>query len=216
MKRITVISGHYGSGKSEFSINLAFSKQCDAFVDLDVVNPYFRSRELEKMFHQKGIRLVGSSLKDALGSDLPFLAPDIYAPFSNPHLQVIVDLGGDPVGAKLMRQFSNIIDLDSLEFLICVNLYREKTQNKDQIITMIRSIEASSGYQATGLINTTHQLKDTMHDDILQAQKILLEVAKQLHIPIKYTAIPHFLLPTSIHYLGEIVAINMYLRPTWL
>ncbi len=71
MKRITFITGHYGSGKSEFAVNLAISEGANMIVDLDIINPYFRSRELARLLEEKNVSLVSSPLKDATGSDLP-------------------------------------------------------------------------------------------------------------------------------------------------
>lgn len=213
MKKITVISGSYGSGKSEFSLNLAINKNYKYLVDLDVINPYFRSRELEELLNKYQIKTIASPLKNARGSDLPFISSEAYLPFSV-NEKTIIDLGGDVAGAKLMRQFEDLIT-DDVELLVCVNIYRESTQTVESIISSIRKLEGSSGLVAKGLINTSNLLKETTIEDILKGQEILLEVSKVLNIPIVYSALPYFLTKDS-KLKGEVIPINLYLRPTWL
>jgi hypothetical protein len=123
MKRITFIVGHYGSGKSEFALNLAVQKHVDLLIDLDIVNPYFRSRELGVELAEKNIRFVSSPIK-GLGSDLPYIAKEAFLPFYR-NLTSIFDLGGDDVGTKVARQFFELINYETTDFLFCVNVYRE-------------------------------------------------------------------------------------------
>ena len=216
MKRITIIGGHYGSGKSEFSLNFAVQKKCDILLDLDIVNPYFRSRELEKTLQAHHIQVIGSSLRDALGSDLPFLAKNVYAPFLDKSKKVVVDLGGDPVGARLMRQFSEMLELDDIDFLVCVNGYREKTQTKEQVMAMIRSLEVSSGIKVTGIIHTSHLLSETTIEAILCQEEMVKEAASLLKLPICYTAMVATLQPNATKVAGELLPLQLYLRQNWL
>ena len=94
MKRITIISGHYGSGKSEISVNLAIQKNIDYLIDLDVINPYFRSRSLDGLLEENNIHLVESTVKGMIGSDLPYVSGEGAVPFINPDITAIYDLGG--------------------------------------------------------------------------------------------------------------------------
>ncbi|MFA5749305.1 MAG: ATP-binding protein [Bacilli bacterium] len=215
MKRITFIAGHYGSGKSEFSLNLAISKKVDMLIDLDIVNPYFRSRELEKELNKLGIKLISSSLKDSLGSDLPFLSSDIFLPFYNKNIHAIYDLGGNDIGSRVFRQFGDLYD-DEVDLFLIINVYREETESKDLIIKMIRSIESSSGIKVTGLINNSNYLRETKIADILYGEKIILEVSKSLNLPIVYTAVYQELVSNDNSFKGEIVSLQLYLRKKWL
>lgn len=156
MKRITFIAGHYGSGKSEFSLNLAIQKRVSTLVDLDIVNPYFRSRELEKLLNENHVKMVSSPLEKALGSDLPFISSQAFSPFSQPQVTAIYDLGGNGVGAKLIRQFLDFINKEETDLLLCINIYREETDDVAKIIKMINEIESSGGLKVTGLINNSN------------------------------------------------------------
>lgn len=214
-ENITVISGHYGSGKSEVSINLAVKNKVNMLIDLDIVNPYFRSRETEKTLNSIGIEVISSPLGNLPGSDLPYLSARIYAPFHNKSLKAIYDLGGNDVGAKVFRQFGNF-SIDDVDHLFVVNVYREETDTKEKIIKMIKSIESTSGLKVKGLINNTNLLKDTKVEDIYYGQKIINEVAEKLNLDIIYTCIHENIKYNDKKFKGEIVKIKLFLRQDWL
>lgn len=215
MKRITFITGHYGSGKSEFSVNFALYKKAECLVDLDIVNPYFRTRELEDLYRAKNIRLISSSLNNALGSDLPFIAKEVFYPFSR-HLTSVFDLGGDDVGSRIVQQFSEIIEPEETDFLFCVNCYREETENPEKIIQAIEKIARSGGFKITGLINNTNLLRDTDYRDLLYGERILKEVASKTGLKILYTGVYVKIVAKIGKLEGEIIPINLYLRKKWL
>lgn len=216
MKRITFIAGHYGSGKSEFSLNLAIQKKVSMLVDLDIVNPYFRSRELETLLNENHVRMISSTLEKALGSDLPFISSQAFVPFSNPHLTAILDLGGDGVGAKLMHQFSDFLKQEETDLLLCINVYREETENEQKIMKMINQIEGSCGYRVTGLINNSNFLRETVFEDVLKGQMIIKEVSKQTSLPIIYTGIYDQVKHQPSLLMGELILLKLYLRKNWL
>jgi RNA-binding protein YhbY len=215
MKRNTFITGHYGSGKSEFSVNLALIKKVGFLVDLDIVNPYFRSRELEDIFLENKIQLISSSVKDALGSDLPYIAKEAFLPFYH-NLTSIFDLGGDDVGARILRQFSDLLDEKENDLLLCVNVFRENTSNADKVIKMISEIENSGGVKVTGLINNSNLLRETSYLDLLSGEKILREVEKRTGLKIIYTGVYERILKSCGKLEGEVVPLKLYLRKKWL
>ncbi|MGD9887023.1 MAG: ATP-binding protein [Bacilli bacterium] len=216
MKRITFIAGHYGSGKSEFSLNLAIQKKVSMLVDLDIVNPYFRSRELETLLNENHVRMISSTLKKALGSDLPFISSQAFVPFTNPQITAILDLGGDGVGAKLMHQFSDFLTKEETDLLLCINVFREETENELKIMKMINQIEGSCGYKVTGLINNSNFLRETVFEDVLKGQMIIQEVSKKTNLPIIYTGIYDQVIHQPSLLLGEIILLKLYLRKNWL
>ncbi len=211
MKNITFIVGHYGSGKSEFSINYAIKKGMEMIIDLDVVNPYFRSREVESVLNEHGIELAGSPMEKSSGSDLPFVSSKMYFPFYK-EIKAVYDLGGNDVGAKLLRQFSEFVK--DYEMLLVVNIYREETENKEKIIKMINQIEGSSGLNVTGLINNTNLLRSTTKEDVLLGEKIVKEVSEELNLPIVFTSVKEDLVNNKFE--GEVLPLKLYLRKDWL
>jgi hypothetical protein len=214
MKRITFICGHYGSGKSEVATNIAIKKQVNMIFDLDIVNPYFRSRELEELFNEHKIKIISSTLKASTSSDLPFISHEIMQPFHNESLRAIYDLGGDGVGARMLRQFSDVIN-EEVDLLMVININRMETANTELILRMINSIESSSGVKVTGLINNTNLLRDTTVDDILKGEAIIKEVARIKNLDIKYTGVNKHI-NTNINFCGERLDLELYLRKSWL
>lgn len=215
MKRITIITGHYGSGKSEFSVNLAINKGIKYLVDLDIVNPYFRTRELAEKLEETGIKFISSPVSSSLGSDLPYIAKEAFT-LLNGNNKVIYDLGGDPIGAIILRQFHDKIDLNEVDLLLCVNVYRNQTSSKEKIIEMLRSIENSGGIKITGLINNSNFLRETKIDDIAYAEKIIKEVAKEVNLPILYTGVYEKIASSICNVEGELIPLKLYLRKEWL
>lgn len=220
-KRIRIIIGHYGSGKTEFSVNyaikLAEAGKKVAIVDLDIVNPYFRSREKQEMLESKGIKVIASSLNINIGVDLPALAAGILAPIQDESYDVVLDVGGDAVGARALARYYNYFKEGSYDMFCVLNAYRPGTQNVEDAIGHIKDIEAASRTKVTGLINNTHLLRDTSVEDVLKGQKLAKGVSEKLNLPIKYVSTLEKvaqLLPENLE--GEIFPIKMYMREDWM
>ena len=220
-KRIRIIIGHYGSGKTEFAVNytlkLAEAGKKVAIADLDIVNPYFRSREKTAMFESKGIKVIGSSLGVNVGADLPALSAGILAPLQNESYNLVLDVGGDAVGARVLARYHKYFNEGSYDMFCVINAYRPGTQNVEDTIKHIKDIEVQSRAKVTGLINNTHLLRDTSVDDVLAGQKLAKEVSKKLDLPIKYVSTIEKVarqLPEDIE--GKIFPINMYMREDWM
>lgn len=215
MKRITIIAGHYGSGKSEISVNLAIDKKIDYIVDLDIINPYFRSRALQGLFDEKGIHLVESTVKGMLNSDMPYVSGEGRVPFVNKDITAIYDLGGTENGAKVLIQFMDYVDdVDEIDFLVSVNLFRPETATKKDILHTITLLEAQTQLKVTGLINNTNLMKETVEQDVIDGEEVLLEVSKELNVPIMYTVVEEhkkFTYP----FVGERINLIRYVAQKW-
>jgi hypothetical protein len=220
-RRIRIIIGHYGSGKTEFSVNyavkLAEMGYKVALSDLDIVNPYFRSREKAAFLEEKGIRVISSSLGHNFSLDLPAISSEIVGPIQDPESQVILDVGGNSVGAKVLAKFyEDIIDKE-YDMLCVVNTNRTETRTVEGILYHVRSIEEVSQLKVTGLINNTHLLRETTLETVLEAQKIIEEASQKLAIPIKYISTIESVakeLPEGLE--GEVFPIKMYMRDVWM
>lgn len=218
--RIRIICGHYGSGKSEFSVNYikSLNKKFDkvALVDLDVVNPYFRSREKTEELESEGIKVISSSIKGG-NADLPSLSAEINIPILDKSYEVVIDLGGDDVGGRVLGRYREDIANDSYDMFLVLNVNRPETQTPEQVIKYVRSIEETSGLKVTGLINNTHLLKSTVVEDIVRGQKVAEEVAKRLNIDVRYTACMESIgdqLPETLK--ENYFPIGMHLRKAWM
>lgn len=175
-KRIRIITGHYGSGKSEFAINyvtklrkLVTGKV--ALSDLDVVNVYFRTREKKELLKSLDIIPIDSSIH-APNLDVPAISAQVMTPMNDKSYNYVVDLGGDNVGARVMGRFSDLIEENDYDMFCVVNANREKTQTSQEVIEYIKAIEKASKLKVTGLINNTHLLKSTTVEDVLRGQEV--------------------------------------------
>jgi len=220
-KRIRIITGHYGSGKSEFSVNYAIKLRGEiegrlAISDLDVVNVYFRSRGMKDLLEEKGIHVIASSV-DAPTLDIPALSAEIHTPLLNKDYNNIIDLGGDKVGATVIARYRDMIDDDDYDMFFVVNANREKTQTAEEVMSYIDEIEAASKLKVTGLINNTHMLKATTIEDLQKGQEVCREVSKARNIPIKFVSCLESLvdqIPEDFE--GEIIPLSLLLRDQWM
>jgi hypothetical protein len=215
MKNITFLTGYYGSGKSELAINLAIKERVDYVVDLDVVNPYFRTREQEKIFNEYGIEVISSDLDYKMHVDMPYISARVFIPFHNNTKRAIYDLGGNDVGAKLLRQFEDYNDTD-IDLYLVINVYREESNTKEKIIQLINKIEGTGGFKVTGLINNSNLLRETTLEDILYGEEIIKQVSKETNLKIVYTAVWENLFADNLVFQGEILKLKLYFRKNWL
>ncbi|KAB3531293.1 MinD/ParA family protein [Alkaliphilus pronyensis] len=218
--RIRVIIGHYGSGKTEFSINyaikLAKEEKNVALADLDVVNPYFRSREKHGLLKEHGVKVVSSYVKGS-GSDLPAVSGDVLGPLQDKSCNVVLDVGGDSMGARTLGRYKDYFIEGEYDMFCVVNGNRIETQTLEGVINHITSIEGTTRARVTGLINNTHLLRATTVDQILKGQELCRRVSQATKIPIKYTAVVESLihqLPENIE--GTIMPIKMIMREAWM
>lgn len=218
-KRVRIITGHYGSGKTEFAVNyalaLAASGKKTAIADLDIVNPYFRSREMEPMFIEKGIRVVSSSIKGR-GGDIPAISPEVLTLLQDKSYHAVLDVGGDKAGATALGRFHEYLDKEPYDMMFVINANRRQTNDKEGAVKYLRAIEEGSRQRVTALVNNTHLCGETTLEDILRGQKVCEEVSQALGLPIKYTvAEKKFIeqLPANIQ---EIVfPIDLYMIRPW-
>lgn len=220
-KRIRIIIGHYGSGKTEFSVNYAMKlKQASsskvAIADLDIVNVYFRSREKQVMLEEQGIKVIASSIAgNAL--DLPAVAADIITPLEDKSYEYVIDVGGDSVGARVLGRFKNYIEDADYDMFMVVNANREQTMDLEGIKRHKETIEATSRLKVTGFINNTHLIRETTLEDVLRGDKLLKEASKELGIPIRYvSAMSHIASQIPDEVSGEILALDLIMRDQWM
>ena len=218
--RIHIITGHYGSGKTEFAINYALKRaevRGDIVIgDLDIVNPYFRSREKQEELEEAGIRIVSSSTGYS-SADVPALSPEIYGILQKEEYEVILDVGGDPVGARVLGRYKEYFEPGHYDMWMVVNANRPNTQDAQSVLEYIEGIESTSRVAITGLINNTHMLRETTQEDLIRGNKLLEEVSNHTNLPIVYTsAIKEVAdhLPEGIS--GEILPLELRMRPDWL
>lgn len=219
-KNLIIVVGHYGSGKTEFSINYAV-KSKETFkkvnlVDLDIVNPYFRSREKREILENMDISIMASNLTNK-NLDIPALSPSINGAINDIKARTIIDAGGDPVGAKALSRYNNIIRNKDYDMFLVVNANRQDTQNLEKVISYYEKIEATSRLKITGLINNTHTLKSTSIEDVMRGAELVKKVSEKLKIPVKYhTAIKKIADEINKNKSIEVFPIELYMREKWM
>ncbi len=220
-KRILIIVGGYGSGKSEVSINLArqiaLSQPEKVFIaDLDIVNPYFRSREAAERLSELGIQPINPTGAQ-FHADLPIILPEIRGTIERDDGIVILDVGGDDVGAKVLGSLEDAISGQKYELLLVLNANRPFTSDIKSCLSMISQIEKSSGLKMTGIISNTHLLEDTTPESVINGLTLSIEVSKQIGLPVVFvSALKEVLDKTNFENVNvPVLALDRYLLKPW-
>ncbi len=188
-KRLTVLVGNYGSGKTELSISLArhlkkVEKQITALVDLDIVNPYFRSGEQEQLLESEGIRVLMPTFANTT-VDIPALPAAIQSVFDVKNEYVVFDVGGDDTGAAALGRYVEFFaaEKEQLRCLFVINAMRPLTRNAEDVIDLMVRVSARGRMTFTGLVNNTNLAEETTVEMLLEGQKMVEEVAKKTGVP---------------------------------
>ena len=185
--RLTLVTGHYGTGKTEFSVNLALALAGEgeraALADLDIVNPYFRSRERRELLEAAGVRLIATSqaLADA---DVPALPAELHALLEDRTVRGVLDIGGDPSGARVLARYRPRIVKEDYRLLYVVNAARPEVRTAERSAEVLRAIETVTGLACTGLVNNTHLCGETTAEDIREGAALAEEVSRLTGIPV--------------------------------
>lgn len=191
-KRITLLCGHYGSGKTNVALNLAFDlkKQYEkvAIADLDIVNPYFRTKDSETLLERAGIRLICSEYAGG-NLDIPALPQQMYSVTDDRSQKVILDIGGDDRGAlALGRLAPGILGENDYEMLMVINCYRPLTRDAKSTVEVMREIEYAGGISFTGLINNSNLGEETVPETVLASCGYADEVSRLSGLPLLFTS----------------------------
>lgn len=191
--RITIFAGHYGSGKTNIALNFARSLRRGgddvAVADLDIVNPYFRTKDSESRLAAEGIRLVVSDYANS-NVDFPALPKEAYALFSDRSVRVVVDLGGDDRGAlALGRYVDDIRAGNDFGMLGVVNMNRPLTSSVEDAVGVLREIEEASKLPFTGIVNNTNLGAETRAEDVLESVAPVEAVAAAMGLEVEMTCV---------------------------
>lgn len=191
-KRITILTGHFGSGKTEIAINLALNEKKihnkTAINDLDIINPYFRSRDVSELFDQQGIELIAPSNRLAT-SDLPIVSGEIYRVLHDHRYRVIIDAGGDKDGAMALGQYYHEWKHLEPELLFVLNTNRPYVSTLEGAVYTIEQIEKAARIKVTGIINNSNIGSETSMADIQSGYELCSKISNMLSIPLAYTTI---------------------------
>ena len=221
-RRIRIITGHYGSGKTEFAVNYVkkLRESVDgrvAIADLDIVNVYFRSREKKEELEEKGIQVIASNLDTAV-ADVPAVSGAMTMPVINKEYQYVVDLGGNDVGTLVLGRIKPLLDHAEADFFIVVNAYRPNTSTPEGIIEQMENLEYAAGLKVTGFINNTNLVRETTAECLLHGDEVLKEVTKRTGVPVKYVSYVKDVMTEEIPegLSGELFPMEFNMRKTWM
>ena len=199
LKRLTILCGHYGSGKSNVAVNIAaeLKKTRDSVTvaDLDIVNPYFRTKDSAAYFEEQGIRLICSAYANS-NVDIPALPQEMYALTDDRSMTAVLDIGGDDRGALVLGRLAPKILLENdYEMLMVINCYRPLTRDAVSTLEVMREIEYAGGMRFTGLVNNSNLGAQTDVENILASREYAEEVSRLSGLPIVMTTVARELYP---------------------
>ncbi|MEL7610006.1 MAG: hypothetical protein AAGU74_10905 [Bacillota bacterium] len=230
MKKVAVLIGNFGSGKTEIALNLVFEgvkRHKAVLVDLDVINPYFRSAERKRELTAAGIKLLHPNFS-LTTVDVPSLPPEIRSVFQDDHELVVFDVGGDPAGATVLGQYKSDFDAlpeGSLEVLFVINPFRPFSAEPQMVTDLYERIRYRARLAVTGLVNNANLSVLASAEDLIKGYDIVKSVSERLNIPVRYTCgraqpLRAFLQMARERkleekYIGEPFEINTYMHRDW-
>lgn len=192
-KRITIFSGHYGSGKTNIALTYALAEREKgkkvAIADIDIVNPYFRTKDSEALLAERGIRLICSAFANT-NIDVPALPQDIYAIVDDRSLTCILDVGGDERGALALGRIAPAIrEEGDYDMIFVANRYRPLTKSAEDAMEVLREIEAASGLRFTGIVNNSNLGAETSAEDVVSSLSFGKALSELSGLPLLATAV---------------------------
>ena len=192
---VTVVTGHYGTGKTSFSLNLAFDAVAaglePTLIDIDVVNPYFRSSDLEEQLEARGVHVIAPNFAHTT-LDTPSLSPAIPVAIENATAAhpVIIDAGGDDAGAFVLGQYREKVKAQKHRMLFVVNRYRDFAADIDEYLQVAGEIVGASGIKITDVVNNSHMMQETTAGLIVEGVPFVGDLAARMEVPVLCTTIP--------------------------
>ena len=216
--RLLIVTGHFGTGKTEFSVNLALALAREGekvmMADLDIVNPYFRSRERREALEGAGVRLITSS-QDSENADMPSLPAEILTVLEDRSYRGVLDIGGDPDGARVLARYQPKITAEDYQLLFVSNANRPEVRKADDAISYLRCIEEVTGLRCGGLVNNTHLCGETTAEEILRGAELAREISEKTGVPVLCHTAEERLIPELESLKEPIFPISIQMKKPW-
>ncbi len=193
MKRITLFAGHYGSGKTNIAVNYALALHAQGkpvqIADLDIVNPYFRTKDSAAELKAAGIRLISPAYANS-NVDLPALPQEVYGLVQNQSIYAIMDIGGDERGALALGRYRPyILEENDYEMVFVANFYRPLTRTAEEALDVMREIEAAGGIPFTAIVNNSNLGEETTAQAIKATEAEAEKLATLTGLPLLFTGV---------------------------
>ena len=216
--RVSIITGHYGTGKTEFDVNLALQlaglNHQVMVADLDIVNPYFRSRERRDLLQEAGIRLISSS-QACSDADVPALPAELLTILENRDITGVLDIGGDPVGARVLARFNDKIVPEDYQLIYVLNANRPEVRTPEAAIAYLRGIEATTSLTCTGIVNNTHLCGETTAEEIRKGARLAETVSQETGIPVLCHVAEERFIPELSDLSEPVFPITIQMKKPW-
>ncbi len=219
--RVTVFVGNFGSGKTEVAVNytiaLAGHEDGVCIADLDIVNPYFRCREVAELMQERNVTVIvpPGGLRYA---DLPVILPEIKGMLENRRGRTVLDVGGDPVGARVLGSLAGSFSVEELDVLIVLNANRPFTDTPGRCVRMMEDIERACRLRITGIVGNTHLMDDTDWGVILQGESMVREVSRLTGRLVRFVTVDEALFDeaprTGIE--SAVLVMSRHMLPPWV
>lgn len=212
-KRITLFAGHYGSGKTNIAVNYAVwmkRNQKDVVIaDLDIVNPYFRTKDSIDLLEKEGIELISPKFANT-NVDLPALPQEAYSLFHRRDRYGVLDIGGDDRGAYALGRYAPfILEENNYEMFFVASKYRPLTPTPEDALEVMREIERAASLPFTGIINNSNIGHLTTAEDVLDSEEYAKKLSEISGLPLAFTCVRRELYPELENKIKNIFPITL-------
>ncbi len=218
-KRVTLFSGHYGSGKTNIAVNYALRLKSGGIevvvADLDTVNPYFRTKDSSDVLEEAGIRIISSQFANT-NLDIPALPAEAYAVVQDKRRAAVIDVGGDDAGAvALGRYVPYILEENDYDMFFVINRFRPLTGTAEETVQVMREIEHAAKLPFTAIINNSNLGHLTTAEDVLSSVKYADEVSKLSGLEVRYTTVKEDIAPALRGKIDNLFELKLHVYQTW-
>ncbi len=224
---IDILAGAFGSGKTEICLNMALDAAGEqpVLADLDIVNPFFCSREWHEELEAAGVQYIGPP-RNMMFADLPYVTPQIVA-FIRSDRRLFIDVGGDENGCSVLGYLSGAIAARPYRMCLVLNPYRPFTESEGKASHLRQALEKMSRLRFTEVISNPNLAADTQVEEIFDGHAMVAKMAQEMDLPIRFLAVEERLADELRSKLDsaveaglikpvEICPVQMHLRPDWL
>lgn len=212
LKRFSIITGHYGSGKTNVAVNMALdlkkSGKNVTIVDIDIVNPYFRTADFKSMLEAEGINVITPTFANT-NLDMPALPASVNAVFNDGDNYVIIDVGGDDAGATALGRYSKDIEKSDYDLYYVINKYRYLTKEPSEAVELLNEIEAVARVKATKLINNSNLGDETTVEIIKNTFDFADEISRLTSLPIAFTCCKRDIAVSGLY------PVDIFVKTSW-